>query len=93
VIFLAACGLTGCGISVPDIKEIWDVDKPPDAEHPTKVPGAAQIEYEIKKRIYCELKDAVQAANKIPLKAGPPGHLTVTQPGLIPWLRLASVSR
>jgi hypothetical protein len=78
--------LSGCGITVPDIKEVWDKDKPADVPPvtPEKVPGAAQIEFEIKKRIFCDLKDAVQAVQRIPFKSGPPGKLTVTHHGLIP---------
>ena len=40
---------------VPDIKEVWDGPR-----------GTEQIEFEVKKRVYCELKDAVIAAQKIP---------------------------
>jgi hypothetical protein len=84
----------GCGLSVPNIKEAWDVDKPPDAQPPTpaKVPGAAQIEFEIKKHVYCQLKDAVQEVNKINLLGGPPGKLRVVQRGLIPMDWGAQVS-
>jgi hypothetical protein len=78
---LAACQLMGCGLAVPDIKEIWDADKPPEVEPrtPEKVTGTTQIEFEIKKRIYCDLKEAVQTANKIPLKEGPPGGKQTVQ--------------
>lgn len=87
IVLLAACGLAGCGVVVPNITEVWERDKPPDVAPvtQTKVPAAAQVEFEIKKRIFCDLKEAVQEVNKIPLKAGPPGgKLTVVQKGLIP---------
>jgi hypothetical protein len=76
----------GCGTTVPDIKEPWDANKPPDEITPKGMSGTAQIEFEIKKRIYCDLKKAVQAANEIPLRTGSPGKLTVKQqqPRIIP---------
>jgi hypothetical protein len=83
LIFVSIC-FAGCGLTVPDIKEPWDADKPPDAIAPNGVSGTAQIEFEIKKRIYCDLKEAVMAANKIPVEAGSAGKLMVKQPGLIP---------
>jgi hypothetical protein len=92
VIMLVSSGIAGCGITVPDIKERWDADKPPDANSPVGVSGTAQIEFEIKKRIYCDLKDAVKAANSIPLQAGAPGKLTVKRAGLIPKTWGAQVS-
>jgi hypothetical protein len=90
---LAACQLMGCGITVPDIKEIWDADKPAEVEPrtPEKVTGTTQIEFEIKKRIYCDLKEAVQAANKIPVKEGTPGGKVTVLP-LIPMDWGAQVS-
>lgn len=47
--------LSGCGLQVPNIAEPWDG---PD--------GTMQLEFEIKKRVYCELKDAVIEVNKTP---------------------------
>jgi hypothetical protein len=59
VLLLAAtcmCFLaSGCGLRVPDIKEIWDGPE-----------GTEQIEFEIKKRVYCDLKDAVFEAEQTP---------------------------
>ena len=80
--------LSGCGVTVPDIKEAWDGDVPGKKYYPgidpnsnpfdpdipgdvilgKKVPvvpvsGAAQIEYEAKKQVYCELRRAVKAAD------------------------------
>jgi hypothetical protein len=59
---LASCFLFGCGLAVPDIKEAWDADKPEDS-HGKRIPATAQIEFEIKKRIFCELEHAVQYVN------------------------------
>ena len=58
------CGLLmGCGVVVPDIKEVWDADTPPDAQGRV-IPGAGQIEYEVKQHVFCELSKAVQYVNK-----------------------------
>jgi hypothetical protein len=67
VSLLCTMFLANCGLIVPDIKEPWDADKPPDAAIPAKFPGAAQLEFEVKKRIYCDLKEAVQEVNKVSL--------------------------
>jgi hypothetical protein len=83
-IFLLSGVVAGFGTAVPDIKEFWDRDKPPAPGAPVGVPGAAQMEWEIKKRIFCDLKEAVKAANSIPFKSGTPNRLTVKRPGLIP---------
>jgi hypothetical protein len=92
-ITLAGSLSAGCGLSVPNIKEVWDTDKPAETEPPLpKVPAAAQIEFEIKKHVYCQLKEAVQLVNKIPLLGGPPGKLRVIQRGLIPMDWGAQVS-
>jgi hypothetical protein len=79
--------LAGCAIATPNIKEIWDADIPADPE--TKRPsitGAAQIAFEIKKRVYCELKEAVQATSKIDIVESDSltGKQRVKQKGLIP---------
>lgn len=68
MILLASCGLAGCGLVVPNIKEAWDSDIPgapaENGNGPSPpVAGAAQIEFEIKKQIFCDLKEAVHAAN------------------------------
>jgi hypothetical protein len=62
---VSAVVLASCGIIVPDIKEPWDADKPATDTDP-KVSGTALIEFEIKKRIYCDLKDDVQYVNQFP---------------------------
>jgi hypothetical protein len=69
-ILLICCGLVGCGLAVPDIKEVWDADKPAGA-HGQRIPGTAQIEYEVKQRIFCELGKAVQYVNhNFPVSSG-----------------------
>jgi hypothetical protein len=45
-----APAMTGCGLSTPDIHEVWQ-----GAE------GTRKLEFEIKRRIYCDLKHAVQS--------------------------------
>lgn len=60
-ILLVCCGLVGCGLVVPDIKEVWDADITDSKER--KIPGAAQIEYEVKQRIFCDLEKAVKYVN------------------------------
>ena len=71
-IALIGCGLAGCGTTVPDIKEVWDADTPPDSQGRV-VPGAAQIEYEVKQRIYCDLEKVVKEINSSnnPVRSGP----------------------
>jgi hypothetical protein len=65
LIFLLFChGLSGCGLSAPQIKEIWDSDLPEEPSKHPKISGSAAIEFEIRKRIYCELKQAVIDAQK-----------------------------
>jgi hypothetical protein len=59
---LAFLVLAGCGLVVPDIKEIWDKDIPAPDPNVPKVTGAAQIEYEIEEKIFCELREGVQEA-------------------------------
>lgn len=82
---LTCCGLTGCGLAIPDIKEAWDADRPavPAAGQP-KISGTAQIEFEIKKQVYCELKDAVQTVNQIEVSSGPHGKLGPPKKGPLP---------
>jgi hypothetical protein len=74
-IVIASCGLAACGLAVPDIKEVWDADMPPrvnpaNGKPTVGVSGTAQIEFEIKRRIYCDLKSAVQAVNQIQVSEG-----------------------
>jgi hypothetical protein len=64
----ASCCLAGCGIAVPDIKEVWDTDKEIQGK---EIPGAGQIELGVKKRVFCELEQAIQFVNKnYPVKKG-----------------------
>jgi hypothetical protein len=91
---LACCSLSllRCGIAVPDIKEAWDTDKT-DLQG-GKIPGAAQIEFEIKKRVYCDLKKAVQNVNLYPVYAGSPNNVRLVATGAIPldWAAQVSLS-
>jgi hypothetical protein len=67
---LIATGLSGCGLSVPEISELWDQDRPADPAHGTPtLTATAQIEFEIKQKIYCELRYAVQQAELIKVEA------------------------
>jgi hypothetical protein len=90
MILLTSSALTGCGTMVPDIKEAWDTDIPATATT-MPVPGAGQIEFEIKKQIYCELRGAVNAANQYHQKTDDAGALLQT---LLPkdWGALVSLS-
>jgi hypothetical protein len=47
---LAAFGLTGCGVTTPNIAEMWDQDFYHEGAHPVKITGSGQMEYEIRKR-------------------------------------------
>jgi hypothetical protein len=79
--------LSGCALSYPDIKEIWDADFPADPSTNTpKITGTAQIEFEIKKRVFCELRDAVHELNKyfVTHSKTPDGPTTKTLPLLPP---------
>lgn len=79
--------LSGCGILVPDIKEVWDADKP-ETEKTQEVPGAGQIEWQVKTRIFCELEEAVQLVNaKYHEKIG-----STSVPYIIPLDFLAQIS-
>jgi hypothetical protein len=72
---LLATGLSGCGLSVPQIGELWDQDRPADpAQKRPTYTATAQIEYEIKQKVYCELTYAVlQVDNLRPGGAIPKG--------------------
>lgn len=64
---------SGCGLRTPDIAEPWDQDIPPgtlNEDQKLKWSATAQVEYEIRKRIYCDLKEAVQEANKLQPSVG-----------------------
>lgn len=68
VMSLAAVTITACGFSTPEIGEFADKEYPGDAASETPpVSATAQIEFEIKKRVYCELRDAVAAASRYPV--------------------------
>jgi hypothetical protein len=90
--------LAGCGLSVPQVQEIWDSDIAgvPGANGAPKLTGSAQIEFEIQKRVYCELKDAVRSAQIYNVEESDTinGKETTPQNGLIPseWGALIALS-
>jgi hypothetical protein len=49
---ITCCTLVGCGATVPEIAEVWDGQD-----------GTRQLEFEIKKRIFCDLSEAVRYVN------------------------------
>lgn len=60
--------LAACGLADPKISEAWDAAYPGDSAALTApVSATAQIGFEIKKRIYRELKAVVHAANHFPV--------------------------
>lgn len=93
------CAISGCGTAIPTISEPWDRNYPgnPNPGHKTpSVSATAQIEFEIKKRIYCELKKAVHAANRYPITQSETlgGKQTVEYKSLIPpgWVAQIALS-
>jgi hypothetical protein len=71
---LISTGLSGCGLTVPQVGEFWDRDYPGDpdpAKGNSKITSTAQIEYEIKQQVYCELRYAVEQVEAIPTANGP----------------------
>src|ERR1700730_17876470 len=71
---ICGLGLGGCGLSNPKISEAWDTGYPGVPADP-KLHKRAEppllpttlIEFEIKKRIYCELKDAMRPSLEYPI--------------------------
>jgi uncharacterized membrane protein YgcG len=72
VFALLSSSLTGCGTVVPNIAEPWDGARDIGEQREGDLTGkttampisaTAQIEFEIKKQIYCELKAAVQTVD------------------------------
>lgn len=96
VIFVAltALALTNCGLAIPDIKEAWDADRPADtAKQQPAISATAQIEFAIKKKVYCELKEAVQRINKITVTdRAPDGKIVTTLPLPRSWGAQVSLS-
>lgn len=72
IALIALLVLGGCGTTIPAISEAWDADIPPHPKLLNEYPisATAQIEFEIKKRIFCELRYAVQDAQRIPFQIG-----------------------
>ena len=70
---LISIGLSGCGLGIPEVSEFWDRDYPGDpAKGTPTLTATAQIEYEIKQKVYCELRHAVQEAEAIPVPGKQP---------------------
>jgi hypothetical protein len=68
---LISGGLSGCGLTVPQIGEFWDRGDPGDPNNGVPaLTATALIEYEIKQKVYCELRYAVQQAQKIKVPRG-----------------------
>jgi hypothetical protein len=90
--------LGGCGLNVPRVQEIWDRDIAgiPGANGQPYLTGSAQIEFEVEKKIFCELKDAVRAAQiyNVGKSATLNSKVTTAQFGLIPpdWGALLALS-
>jgi hypothetical protein len=55
LVLVCALSLTACGLMVPDMAEVWDRTDPDATQH---------MEAQIKKAIYCELRDAVKNVKK-----------------------------
>jgi hypothetical protein len=97
-VILVACELGACGLTNPNIKEIWDSDYPGNPQTGAQPISATMlIEFEIKKKIYCELKDAVMAANGIPTTTSATmsgAQQTLKYPGLFPpgWIAQVVIS-
>lgn len=66
---LISSGLSACGLTVPQVGEFWDRDYPGDPTKGTRgaptLTATAQIEYEIKQKVYCELRYAVQYVDPV----------------------------
>ncbi len=86
---LAAFGLANCGLGVPDIKEAWDADIPAGAETAYPISATAIIEFEIRKRIYCELKDAIVAVDETAITDPTHKNTKIIPPD---WIAQASLS-
>jgi hypothetical protein len=85
--------LTGCGLSNPQISEVWDANYPGNANN-DPLSATAQIELGIRKQVYCELKRAVLRAQGIPVEeaATASGQYRTERIGLIPGSWIARVS-
>lgn len=63
----ASIALAGCGTTPPSISERTDRDIPPNSKllPDNNLSASAQIEFEIKKQVFCELRHAVRDAVKV----------------------------
>jgi hypothetical protein len=88
--------LSGCGVTAPQINEMLDgPGEPEDLKNlvPPYSP-TMQIEFEIRRKVYCELKDAVQHVNYFPLYRVTPEGKRIGQRLMIPreWIAQISLS-
>ena len=88
--------LSGCGLQTPEIKEAWDgngIPAKPEIKRPP-FSATAQIEFEIRKKIYCELRTAVVNVNAVPLTASNDANTVSRTRLMIPkdWIAQISLS-
>ena len=62
--------LSGCGLHSPEISEVFDGPGTPETATDPPYTATTQIEFEIRRKIFCELKDAVKHVNKFPYYEG-----------------------
>jgi hypothetical protein len=67
--------LSSCGLEPPKLGEFWVQGYPGDKnQEMPKITSTGQMEYEIRKRIFCDLKKAVFEAQKIAFSKEDPKH-------------------
>lgn len=86
--------VSGCGLSNPEISEVFDGPGIPEDPTIHKPPATAttQIEFEIRRKIYCELRDAVQHVNTIPLTSGDDPSKLIYHRLMIPKAWIAQIN-
>jgi len=79
----ALLSLASCGTYVPQIQEVWDQDYvPPPGSKTPRMPGTAQIEYEILNRVRCDLALAIKKGTEYPVTGDQSGK--VVRRSLVP---------
>lgn len=95
---IIALALASCGIVTPRIQEAWDVDIPKgtlDPPLPVAYTASSRLEFEIMRRVYCDIKDGVNAADRYSVTRGDDfNHMTRVRSGIIPpgWIVSVSLS-
>lgn len=88
--------LAACGAVSPEIKEAWDGEGKPGDPSIKKPPfsATAQIEFEIRRKIYCELRTAVVHVNDYPYTAFDQSNTLLGKRLMIPkeWIAQLSLS-